>query len=332
VDPSFNDDKNRPALAQTFEEIATGAKLTVVVNHLKSKGSPCDDVGDPDLGDGQANCNLTRTSAATALVNWLTTDPTNSGDPDFMIIGDLNSYRMEDPIDALKAGGYTDLLDALIGADAYTYLFDGQLGYLDYAMSNGNLTGQVTGVTAWHINADEIPLFDYNDEFLDSGEASFERESSSLPIFEDNAYRASDHDPVVVGLQLNASPVCTNAAPSVDSLWPVNHKFVPVKILGVTDPEGDDFIITINSIFQDEPVNADDDGNTEPDGQGIGTSIAEVRAERDGLGNGRVYHIRFTADDGFGTCSGVVQVFVPLSQGEGPAVDDGPLYDSTSVQ
>jgi hypothetical protein len=105
-----------------------------------------------------------------------------------------------------------------------------------------------------------------------------------------------------------------------------------VKILGVTDPEGDDFIITINSIFQDEPVNADDDGNTEPDGQGIGTSIAEVRAERDGLGNGRVYHIRFTADDGFGTCSGVVQVFVPLSQGEGPAVDDGPLYDSTSVQ
>ena len=208
VDPTFNDDKNRPALAQTFEEFAGGGKLTVAVNHLKSKGSPCDDVGDPNLNDGQANCNQTRTDAAIALVNWLATDPTNSGDPDYMIIGDLNSYRMEDPIDALKTGGYTDLLDAVIGPNAYTYLFDGQLGYLDYAMANDNLTwsGQVTGVTAWNINADEIPLFDYNDEIRDSGEASFERESGAEVIFEDNAYRASDHDPVLIGLNL-ANPM-----------------------------------------------------------------------------------------------------------------------------
>jgi predicted extracellular nuclease len=208
VDPTFNDDKNRPALAQTFEESAGEGKLTVAVNHLKSKGSPCDDVGDPNLNDGQANCNQTRTDAAIALVNWLATDPTNSGDPDYMIIGDLNSYRMEDPIDALKTGGYTDLLDAVIGPDAYTYLFDGQLGYLDYAMANDNLTlsGQVTGVTAWNINADEIPLFDYNDEIQDSGEASFERESGAEVIFEDNAYRASDHDPVLIGLNL-ANPM-----------------------------------------------------------------------------------------------------------------------------
>jgi len=208
VDPTFNDDKNRPALAQTFEEFASEGKLTVAVNHLKSKGSPCDDVGDPNLNDGQANCNQTRTDAAIALVNWLATDPTNSGDPDYMIIGDLNSYRMEDPIDALKTGGYTDLLDAVIGPDAYTYLFDGQLGYLDYAMANDNLTlsEQVTGVTAWNINADEIPLFDYNDEIQDSGEASFERESGAEVIFEGNAYRASDHDPVLIGLNL-ANPM-----------------------------------------------------------------------------------------------------------------------------
>ena len=93
IDPTFNDDKNRPVLAQTFMQISDGAKLTVAVNHLKSKGSDCDDLGDPDIGDGQANCNLTRTSAATALANWLATDPTGSGDPDFLITGDLNSYR-----------------------------------------------------------------------------------------------------------------------------------------------------------------------------------------------------------------------------------------------
>ena len=93
-----------PSLAQTFEENATGARFTVVVNHLKSKGSDCNDVGDPDLGDGQGNCNGHADAAAEALVDWLATDPTGSGDPDFLIMGDLNSYAQEDPIDAIKAG------------------------------------------------------------------------------------------------------------------------------------------------------------------------------------------------------------------------------------
>ena len=100
----------------------------------------------------------------------------------------------------------------------------------------------------------------------------------------------------------------------------------------MTDANGDAITITIDSIFQDEPVDApDDDGNTTPDGQGVGTSVAEVRAERDGLGNGRYYHIFFTADDGYGgTCSGEVLVGVPLSQDPGGApIDDGALYDST---
>ena len=96
VDPRFIDTKSRPSLAQTFEVNATGARFTVVVNHLKSKGSDCNDVGDPDLGDGQGNCSQTRSAAAEALVDWLATDPTGSGDPDFIIMGDLNSYAKED--------------------------------------------------------------------------------------------------------------------------------------------------------------------------------------------------------------------------------------------
>jgi len=331
VDPNFDDTKNRPALAQTFEEIATGAKVTVAVNHLKSKGSACTDVGDPDLNDGAGNCNVTRTNAATALATWLAGDPTNSGDPDAIVIGDLNSYRMEDPIDALKAAGYTDLLDALIGPDAYTYLFDGQLGYLDYAMSNSTLTGQVAGVTPWNINADEIPVLDYNDDIEDSGEAFFERESSSLPIFEPNPYRASDHDPVLTGLNLNAPPVCSTAMPVPEELWPVNHEFVPVSIMGVTDPDGDAVMVTIDSIYQDEPVLGSGSGNTAPDGDGVGTDTAWLRAERAGGGNGRAYHVFFTADDGnYNSCSGEVIVYVPKSQGKySPRIDDGALYDST---
>jgi len=215
VDPRFLDDLNRPALAQTFQDNTTGGIFTVVVNHLKSKGSDCNAVGDPDIGDGSGNCNLTRTEAAEAMVDWLATDPTGSDDEDFLIMGDLNSHRNEDPIDAIKAGSddlegtsddYIDLVNHFSGTSAYSYVFDGQLGYLDHALGNNPIFDEVTGVTEWHINADEIPVFDYNDEIDDgSNESFFERESTSLPIYEPNQYRSSDHDPVIVGLDLIAT-------------------------------------------------------------------------------------------------------------------------------
>lgn len=201
VDPRFIDTRNRPALAQTFEEMATGGRVTVVVNHLKSKGSGCG-AGDDDTTTGQGNCNGTRTLAAQALADWLATDPTGSGDADVLIIGDLNSYAREDPIVALQNASYTNLVEAFGGPGAYSFVFDGQLGYLDHALSNLNLTPQVAGVAEWHINADEIPLFDYNDDVRDAGEAAFEEESDSFPLYEPNEFRTSDHDPVIVGLNL----------------------------------------------------------------------------------------------------------------------------------
>lgn len=129
----------------------------------------------------------------------------------------------------------------------------------------------------------------------------------------------------------NAQPDCSQAAPSSGTLWPPNHQFVAIDVFGVTDPDGDAVTITIDTIYQDEPVNAPGSGNTSPDGQGIGSSTAEVRAERVGSGNGRVYHITFTAYDGNGgACSGTVLVGVPKSQGKkGGPIDEGPLFDST---
>jgi hypothetical protein len=323
VDPNnLGEPKNRPALAQTFQSNSDGAIFTVVVNHLKSKGSEC---GTGDDDPQQGSCNLTRTLAAGVLMDWLNGDPTGSGDDDFLIIGDLNSYDHEDPIMAFEAGGYVDLLGAYQGEYAYTYVFDRQLGYLDYGMANSALADQVTDAVAWHINADEPDILDYDTTY---------KQDAQDALYEPNAFRSSDHDPVLVGLDLNAAPVCTDAYPSVDLLWPVNHKFVPVEILGVTDADGDPITITIDSIFQDEVVDDGGDGNTAPDGQGVGTSVAEVRAERAADGNGRFYHISFTADDGRGgTCLGVVLVSVPHDQGkkaEDP-IDDGALYDSTDV-
>jgi hypothetical protein len=208
-DPRFIDTRSRPALAQTFEENATGERFTVVVNHLKSKGSAC--AGDPDAMDGQGNCNGTRTLAAQALVDWLATDPTGSGDPDFLIAGDLNSYAQEDPIDAVKAGpddivgsadDYTNLIAKYQGTYAYSYTFDGQAGYLDHSLAGPTLVGQVTGAAEWHINSDEPDILDYDVSF---------KPSAVDQIFEPNQYRTSDHDPVLVGLDLGRPSIGVNA-------------------------------------------------------------------------------------------------------------------------
>jgi predicted extracellular nuclease len=122
-------------------------------------------VNDPDTGDGQGNCNVTRTRAAGALVRWLATDPTGAGDPDVLIVGDMNSYAMEDPIKALTDAGYTNEVRTLVGADGYSYVFDGQSGYLDHALASPVLAPRITGISEWHINADEPVALDYNVEF-----------------------------------------------------------------------------------------------------------------------------------------------------------------------
>ncbi|MGI8684863.1 MAG: hypothetical protein ACR2MO_07220 [Acidimicrobiales bacterium] len=134
----------------------------------------------------------------------------------------------------------------------------------------------------------------------------------------------------------NKPPVCSAAAASPGLIWPPNHKMVAIAVTGLTDPDGDPLTVTVTSIRQDEPTNTVGDGNTEVDGSGVGTSTAMVRAERTGTpkvpGNGRVYHIGFTASDGKGgTCTGVVRVGVPHDQGgRSVPVDGGPLYDSTT--
>jgi len=130
-------------------------------------------------------------------------------------------------------------------------------------------------------------------------------------------------------------PNCNNAVPSVAEIWPPRHEWVDIEILDVNDPDGDPVSITITGITQDEPVAGHGSGRTSPDGMGVGTSLAHVRAERSGQsGSCRVYEISFEADDGTGnTCNGSVKVCVPHDQEQGhECVDDGQLYDSTATE
>src|SRR4051812_10917704 len=207
---------NRPPTAQTFDVVdasnsAFGERFTVIANHFKSKGCPGTGA-DADAGDGQSCFADRRTQQATRLLTWINgTVLPAAGDPDVLLLGDFNSYAQEPPVTTLEGGGYTDLEASFGGlGTTYSYLFSAELGHLDYAFSSSSLTGQITGAAPWHINADESDLFDYNDEVFDSpGEASFEEKpdgSALVPprvVFQPaTPYRASDHDPVLVGLFL----------------------------------------------------------------------------------------------------------------------------------
>jgi hypothetical protein len=147
-----------------------------------------------------------------------------------------------------------------------------------------------------------------------------------------------DNDCVNGDEPCNQPPVCTAAVASPSNVWPPNHRMANITVQGVTDPEGSTVNITVTAITQDESVTDSESGNTSPDGAGIGSGTAQVRAERSGNGDGRIYKISFSADDGEGgVCDGSVTVCVPLDQETLSCVDSRPVegvpdgeYDSTT--
>lgn len=237
VDSRFIDTLNRPALAQVFADNRTGESFVVAVNHLKSKGSAC--AGDPDQLDGAGNCNLTRKAAAQALVDWLA-NPTYFPDMEnALIIGDLNSYDYEDPIDMIKLGSddeadtgddYYDMLKEIRGEEAYGYLYGSQLGYLDYALVNTHLVDYLLDVNFWNINADESDLINYDMTY---------KQDAQDAIYLPDAYRSSDHDPVILTLLFNTAPVANNMTVDTPEDTPLDFD------LDVSDDEGDELEVTI---------------------------------------------------------------------------------------
>jgi len=237
VDPHFIDTLNRPVLAQVFRDNETGHEFVVAVNHLKSKGSAC--TGDPDTGDGQGNCNLTRKAAAQALVDWLA-NPVYFPDVEkTLIIGDLNSYDKEDPIDMIKLGSddtantaddYLDMIFEKRGELSYGYVFDGQTGYLDHALANPAMAESIVDVNFWHINADEPDLIDYDMSF---------KAPAQDALYAPDAYRSSDHDPVIITLDMNAAPVAQDLTTTTPEETAVNVTLV------ATDAENDELTYAI---------------------------------------------------------------------------------------
>lgn len=202
TDPIFNGiATNRASLAASFSRLR-GANdvFTVVVNHFKSKGpsgidNPNSAVYDPsslnnDQLDGAGYWNLRRLNAARAVDAWIKTDPTQVNDEDVIILGDLNAYAQEDPIRYLtNDAGYMNVVDP----DAYSFVFDGQIGTLDYMLVSRGMAEKLVRAAGWHINADEAEALDYNVDF--GRKQSYYDDATPT--------RNSDHDPLVAGFKAN---------------------------------------------------------------------------------------------------------------------------------
>ena len=192
----YQNDTNRPTLAQTVRP-ASGARpdiqtFTFVVNHFRSKGSACG-AGSDDIYQG--NCNGLRLNMATNVVNWLAGNPT--ADPAgasrrLLLVGDYNAYFGEDPIQYFSRHGYTNLIDSILGAGAYSYNFGSQAGYLDHAIANTAMNSLVKSVAEWHNNADEPSSLQALNTVNKSAAAQ-------VAYYAADPYAASDHDPIVIG-------------------------------------------------------------------------------------------------------------------------------------
>ncbi len=187
----------RTPIVQKFKSKTAGDPFKVIVNHFKSKGGASRaNVANKNKGDGQGAYNAARRSQAIAICNYVEQQKQVDAKARILVIGDLNAYGQEDPIDVMRAKGLVDLREQLERASGsedgeadYSFNFRGQSGNLDHAMATQAMAADVTGIATWHINSDEPRFLDYNQEY------------NPKPLYQVNPFRSSDHDPVLIGIR-----------------------------------------------------------------------------------------------------------------------------------
>jgi predicted extracellular nuclease len=174
--------RSRQPQAQLFQQLPDGETILIVINHLKSKGSCPDSGEDARQNDGQGCWNAMRRASAEKMTQWAKTVAASYGTDNILILGDMNAYRNEDPIGAIRNAGFTELMENT-PLPTHSFVYFGQHGTLDYAFSSDALLDQVEQAYIWHVNA-VYP-------------ANMELPKPWLGF--------SDHDPVVVTLRLRQS-------------------------------------------------------------------------------------------------------------------------------
>jgi predicted extracellular nuclease len=172
---------SRQPLTQLFSVVGSDARFWLSANHLKSKGSCPESGPDSSQKDGQGCWNQARVASVESLLPWLENLAEQSGISEWLVTGDMNAYRKEDPLDAFRAAGLHDLVLSHHGRESYSYVYRGERGTLDYALASPAMAGRVLDARNWNINSD------------------WPRDDQLQP----NWLRWSDHDPVVVDLDFS---------------------------------------------------------------------------------------------------------------------------------
>lgn len=189
-DPAFAN--ARQPVADAFRPVGGSADddFLVIANHFKSKGSGSGE--NADQGDGQGASNADRVRQATALAAFSTTEQQKYGTDKVFMLGDFNAYSEEDPMIVLRDAGYTDLGPAEDSSE-YSYVFSGLSGSLDHVLASPAALATVTGVDIWNINSTESVGLEYS-----------RYDYNVTDLYRDDVYRASDHDPILVGFDTTA--------------------------------------------------------------------------------------------------------------------------------
>ncbi|SLK11047.1 ExeM/NucH family extracellular endonuclease [Arthrobacter sp. P2b] len=191
----------RKPLAQVFKPVGGGAgtQFIAIANHFKSKGS----AATPDDTDkGQGASNLARTAQARSLLDFATSLQSAKGTDKVFLIGDFNAYGKEDPINVFTSAGYVNQDDKARNADGsakHSYLFGGMVGSLDHILASPAANAVVTGADIWNINSVESVALEYS-----------RHNNNVTNYYAPDQFRASDHDPVVVGLNLTSAPAAVD--------------------------------------------------------------------------------------------------------------------------
>ena len=253
------DYSNRAPIAQSFKSLASEEIFTVAVAHLKSKGGCGSATGaNADQGDGQACWNEIRTQGASAYADWLDSKPTGIDDADIIVVGDMNSYAMEDPIRKFDEKGYKNVVAELDGNTlGYSYSFSGRAGSLDHALATESLLSKVVSAKDWHINADEPTVLDYNVEYKNDAQQS--------SLYSQSPYRASDHDPVIIDIKSEIVLTPEEQTPVIepDQVFAVDENSPIGKVIGTlafSDPNPEDSPVVKFIVSENDSISINDQG------------------------------------------------------------------------
>ena len=161
--------------AVPFEEISSGERFIISLNHFKSKRA----------GRGNYDTNLKRMQNTDSLLAMLPLAAETFGDADILLLGDYNCYTQEQPIQTIVHAGYAEMLP-LSHANDYSYSFKGEAGYLDRCFASPSMAAQIVRVRPWHVNADWY-----------YSHGAYKMKDKSL-------HRYADHDPIIVDIKMSS--------------------------------------------------------------------------------------------------------------------------------